>query len=66
MTLRDGLFCQIGPGAAACPAALEASGFLWVLGLDETQQWASVRPTEDLVDVMMEGQASHLLVKGIT
>lgn len=63
MTLKKGLVGQVRPGAAA---ALEVNGFLWVLGLNETQQWSSVRPTEDMVDVMIEGQASHLLVKGIT
>ena len=31
---------------------------LWVLGLAASQQWASGRATEDLVDVMREGTGS--------
>lgn len=63
MTLKNDLFGEVGPSAVTCPAALEVNGLLWVLGLNETQQRASVRRTEDLVDVMRDGQASNLLGK---
>lgn len=65
-TLKNDLFGELGPSAVTCSAALEVNGLLLVLELDETQHWASVRPTEDLVDVMREGQASHFLANGTT